>query len=201
MEFDNGLLINGISKNYYLADSIEINKPYYSITVPKDKNGKYSEYIINVWTNNEAVFKEIILHANTEEELKKITDKYDKGIVDFFNIYLGIDSITNYIDEFAPRPEFLLTNEKIKSEKDLDKVIKKYSKYWRDGSYRIFCIDILKGLYHNRRIIHMSKVPIESLGIKFIQTREDFNKCFNQDNNRLWGYFIRCTKKAISMFY
>ena len=47
----------------------------------------------------------------------------------------------------------------------------------------------------------MSKVPIESLGIKFIQTREDFNKCFNQDNNRLWGYFIRCTKKAISMFY
>ena len=38
-------------------------------------------------------------------------------------------------------------------------------------------------------------------GIKFIQTREDFNKCFNQDNNRLWGYFIRCTKKAISMFY
>ena len=47
----------------------------------------------------------------------------------------------------------------------------------------------------------MSKVPIESLGIKFIQTREDFNKCFNQGNNRLWGYFIRCTKKAISTFY
>lgn len=201
MEFDNGLLINGISKDYYLVDSIEINKPYYSITAPKDKNGKYKEYIINVWANNEAVFKEIILHVNTEEELKKITDKYDKGIVDFFNIYLGINSITNYIDEFVPRPEFLLTNEKIKSEKDLDKVIKKYRKYWRDGSYKIFCIDILKGLYYNKRIIHMSKVPIESLGIKFIQTREDFNKCFNQDNNRLWGYFIRCTKKAISEYY
>ena len=190
---------NNIIKYDYLTDSSQIDKSYYSITIHENNIPK--KYTVNVWTNNEAVFKEIILHVNTEEELKKITDKYDKGIVDFFNIYLGINSITNYIDEFTPKPEFLLTNEKIKSEKDLDKVIKKYSKYWRDGSYKIFCIDILKGLYYNKRIIHMSKVPIESLGIKFIQTREDFNKCFNQDNNRLWGYFIRCTKKAISMFY
>ena len=185
---------NNIIKYDYLTDPSQIDKPYYSITIHENNIPK--KYTVNVWVNNEVVFKEVYIGANNEKELKKITDKYDKGIVDFFNIYLGINSITNYIDEFAPRPEFLLTNEKIKSEKDLDKVIEKYSKYWRDGSYRIFCIDILKGLYQNKRIIHMPKVPIESLGIKFIQTREDFNKCFNQDNNRLWGCFIRATKKA-----
>ena len=200
MEFDNGLLINGISKNYYLADSIEIDKPYYSITVHENNIPK--KYTVNVWTNNKYVFKEIYLGVDNEKELKKITDKYDKGIVDFFNIYLGINSVKNYIDDFAPKPEFLLTNEKIKSEEDLNKVIKKYKRYWRGNEiYKKFCIDTLKALYHNKRIIYISKAPVENIGMKFVQTKEAFNKFLKQDDNRLWGYFVRCTNKAISEYY
>lgn len=194
---------NNIIKYDHLTDSSQIDKPYYSITVHENNIPK--KYTINVWTNNKYVFKEIYLGVDNEKELKKITDKYDKGIVDFFNIYLGINSVKNYIDDFAPKPEFLLTNEKIKSKEDLYKVIKKYKRYWRgNDEYKKFCINILEDLYYNNRIIYI-KAPVENIGIKFIQTKGAFNEFLKQDNNRLWGYFIRCTKKAASkatsMFY
>ena len=52
--------------------------------------------MINIWTRNDYVFKEILLGASNDTQLKMITDKYDKGIVDFYNIYVGISSIRNY---------------------------------------------------------------------------------------------------------
>ena len=181
-----------------LVPSDQINIPYYNIVENENETPKY---IVNVWVNTEVVFKEIYIGANDEKELKKITDKYDKGIVDFFNIYLGINSVKNYIDDFAPKPEFLLTNEKIKSKDDLYKVIKKYKRYWRgNDEYKKFCITILEDLYYNNRIIYI-KAPVENIGIKFIRTKEAFNEFLKQDNNRLWGCFIRATKKAKSMFY
>ena len=181
-----------------LVPSDQINIPYYNIVENENETPKY---IVNVWINTEVVFKEVYIGANDEKELKKITDKYDKGIVDFFNIYLGINSVKNYIDDFAPKPEFLLTNEKIKSKEDLYKVIKKYKRYWRgNDEYKKFCINILEDLYYNNRIIYI-KAPVENIGIKFIQTKGAFNEFLKQDNNRLWGYFIRATKKAKSTFY
>ena len=181
-----------------LVPSDQINIPYYNIV---ENENEAPKYIVNVWINTEVVFKEVYIGANDEKELKKITDKYDKGIVDFFNIYLGINSVKKYIDDFAPKPEFLLTNEKIKSKEDLYKVIKKYKRYWRgNDEYKKFCINILEDLYYNNRIIYI-KAPVENIGIKFIRTKEAFNEFLKQDNNRLWGYFIRATKKAISTFY
>lgn len=198
-------------------DEYELNKYYRSLRDEEEKihpigQVRYSikkiskndkdTYSVNIWTRNEYVFKEIFLTAFTEEQLKMITDKYDKGIVDFYNIYIGISSIKNYIDNFGPKPEFLLTNENIKSEKDLEKAIEKYRKYWKGPKrFKDACAEILENLYYNKRIIRIVKTPIEHLQAKIVHTNIDFNYALKQHNNNLWGYFIRCTNKAISEYY
>lgn len=177
-----------------------INKVGYNIQ--KSNSHTYIKYMINIWTRNDYVFKEILLGASNDTQLKMITDKYDKGIVDFYNIYVGISSIRNYIDNFGPKPEFLLTNENIKSEEDLKKAIEKYRKYWKGPKrFKEACAEILENLYYNKRIIRIVKTPVEHLQTKVIYTNNDFNYALKQHNNRLWGYFVRCTKKAISEYY
>ena len=167
-----------------------INKVGYNIQ--KSNSHTYIKYMINIWTRNDYVFKEILLGASNDTQLKMITDKYDKGIVDFYNIYVGISSIRNYIDNFGPKPEFLLTNENIKSEEDLKKAIKKYRKYWKGPKrFKEACAEILENLYYNKRIIRIVKTPVEHLQTKVIYTNNDFNYALKQHNNRLWGYFIR----------
>ena len=94
------------------------------------------------------------------------------------------------------------TNEIIKSEKDLEKAIEKYRKYWKGTKrFKDACAEILENLYYNKRIIRIAKTPVEHLQAKIVHTNNDFNCALKQHNNNLWGYFVRCTNKAISEYY